>query len=52
MTLWVFGDSYVEDHKKDYQWVKQLGKLLDIPVETKGEAGWSNDFPSSAGLRG
>jgi len=44
MTLWVFGDSYVADHKKDYQWFKQLGKLLDMPVETKGEAGWSNDF--------
>lgn len=44
MTVWVFGDSYVEERDCDYQWYKQLGRLLDEPVVARGQAGVSNDF--------
>ena len=44
MTVWVFGDSYVEDNQQEYQWFRQLSKLMDEPVETRGQSGWSNDF--------
>ena len=47
MTLWVFGDSYVEDNNVDYQWFKQLGKLLKQPVNAIGQPGLSNDFISN-----
>lgn len=44
MTIWVFGDSYVEERGVDWQWFKQLGKLMNEPVIALGESGVNNDF--------
>lgn len=44
MKIWIFGDSYAQEQDCDYQWFKQLGKLLNVEVQTVAYAGWSNDF--------
>lgn len=44
MTIWVFGDSYVEDRDEDWQWFKQLETLTGEPVIAMGESGVNNDF--------
>jgi hypothetical protein len=47
LSIWIFGDSYVEDYNLDYQWFRQMSKILDNPVKTVGHSGWSNDFISN-----
>jgi hypothetical protein len=44
MTIWIFGDSFVQEHDIDYQWYKQLSKFTGMDVNAIGYAGMPNSW--------
>lgn len=47
-TLWIYGDSFAEDHKESWQWMHLLSKSFDIKhIEISAQAGVANDWIST-----